>query len=376
MRILTGIDVPFLPFGGSLICCDNWYSDTPQDVDVRFLTLHNSGHERWWSMSDVIMMDVEKARTPQGFADYVARLETVIRQHIDDFKPDVIHCQHLNYGLSRAFANIKTTIPRIGICHGTDVQAATTHPFFGDNLTRICDAMDTLVFPNQTMYKDFTALYNRPKDIRISPLGIPDEFFAEHLHTPRFAGRGTLRVLYAGRLLDWKGPDIAVGAMAFVKHDLHLTVIGNEDQKDYLTTLRTSVKKQALSNKVTFMPQLPRNELLEAFSAFDVIVFPSRQLEAFSLTVVEAQAKGLPVIFNPGGGIADTVGSSGIRLSECSPQHLAKTLDTLYEQPELLAHYQARGFINAAQYKLSASRQRLFDLSAELMQRGADRMSR
>jgi glycosyltransferase involved in cell wall biosynthesis len=108
---------------------------------------------------------------------------------------------------------------------------------------------------------------------------------------------------------------------------------------------------------------------MRAFADYDIVVFPSRRLEAFSLTVVEAQAKGLPVIINPGGGISDTVGDSGIRLQACTPQSLAATLDSVYENPRLLMELQAKGFDNAAKYKLSASKKRLLDLSAELIAR-------
>ena len=39
MKILTGIDIPFHPFGGSPIICNDWYSDLPDDVEVKFLAL-------------------------------------------------------------------------------------------------------------------------------------------------------------------------------------------------------------------------------------------------------------------------------------------------------------------------------------------------
>jgi glycosyltransferase involved in cell wall biosynthesis len=368
MKILTGIDVPFAPFGGSLICCDDWYSNLPDGVEVRFLTLPPpEGQEKWWSIEDVVMLDIQKARTQDGFLEYVDRLQKAVEEQIEDFKPDVIHCQHLNYGLSRAIANIQTDIPRIGICHGTDVQTAVANEFFKENLTKICDAMDLLLFPNQHMTDDFFKVYGKPKSHLINPLGIPDRFFDNVAQRPTYDGSRPLQLLYAGRLLEWKGPDIAVESMDHVKQPVELTVIGNEDQKGFKQRLTDFVVVHHLEDRITFKDQLPREELLRAFRDFDAIVFPSRKLEAFSLTVVEAQAVGLPVIYFPGGGITDTVGDSGIVITDNTPEGLARLLDEIHDRPELLQDAQQAGYRNAERYRISTSRKKLFDITETIV---------
>lgn len=367
MKILTGIDVPFNPFGGSLICTDDWYSHLPSDIEVRYLALPPTSNKKWWSINDVVLLDIKKSRTPDGFMDYVAQLKVLVQKQIEDFEPDVIHCQHLNYGLSRAIAEIETDIPRIGICHGTDVQIATSSIFFKDNLTKICNAMDMLIFPNQTMAADFFSIYGKNTPYVISPLGIPDTYFEHNSKNTLPDTSRPLKLLYAGRLLAWKGADIAVESMAYTKHSVTVTVIGNEDETGYLKTIDNIVSKHALDDRITFRPQLSREDLLNEFINYDAIIFPSRSLEAFSLTVVEAQAKGLPVIFNPGGGITDTVGDSGIRITDNTPRGVAKLIDKICDNPSLLNDARSRGYDNAAKYKLSASRERLFTISRELI---------
>lgn len=372
MKILTGIDVPFQPFGGSLLVADDWYSNLPDDVEVRFLTLQPpAGQEKWWNIKDVVFLDIEKTRDPAGYMDYVSKLKELVEQQIDDFKPDVIHCQHLNYGLSRAIAEIETGIPRIGVCHGTDVQIATSIPFFKENLVRICDQMDLLLFPNQTMTDDFFAVYGKEKAYEINPLGIPDKFFDAVPRTLTYDGTRPLELLYAGRLLAWKGPDIAVESMQYVTHDVNLTVIGNEDQAGFKQQMLEFVRQNGLSDRVAFHDQLPREQLLDKFSKYDVIIFPSRSLEAFSLTVVEAQAKGIPVVFNPGGGITDTAGDGGIRITDNSAQGVARLLDEICQDPDLLRKVQTRGYQNAEKFRTSISQKNLFALSQELITRRA-----
>ena len=368
MKILTGIDAPFIPFGGSFLCCDDWYSNLPKDVEVRFLTLPPPpNQEKWWSIRNVIMLDIEKARTSEGFMDYVKKLKELIEEEIKDFKPDVIHCQHLNYGLSRAFAEIETTIPRIGICHGTDVQTATNSPFFKENLIKICDKMDLLLFPNQSMADDFFMVYEKTRPYAINALGIPDRFFDEGHSSPLMKVDRPLNLLYAGRLTPWKGADIAVESMYYIKKPAYLTVIGNEDQMGYRQTMLDFVKMHNLQDRVKFEAQLPREKLLARFADYDAIIFPSRRLEAFSLTVVEAQAKGLPLIYFPGGGITDTVGDGGISLRENTPRSLAMTIEMVSAHPELLAKAQQAGYENAKAYKTSLSANNLFSISRKML---------
>jgi len=368
MRILTGIDVPFKPFGGSLLCANDWYSNLPENVEVRFLTLPPpEGTDKWWTIEDVTMLDIEKVYTPEGFRGYVDQLKVLVQKQIDEFKPDVIHCQHLNYGLSRAITELNVDIPLIGICHGTDAQIATQYPFFKENLDFICDNLDLLVFPNETMKDDFFKVYGKEKPYAINALGIPDSYFDATPARIPFDGKRQLKALYAGRLLAWKGADIAVEAMKYVSNDISLTVIGNEDQKNFRSQLLEFVKSNQLEDRVQFKDQLPRDELLRAFLDYDVIIFPSRSLEAFSLTVVEAQVKGLPVVYNPGGGITDTVGDAGIAITENTPMGLATLLDSLYKNPEALVKLQNAGYKNAEKYRVSSSQERLFALSKTLI---------
>lgn len=69
MKILTGIDVPFIPFGGSPIICNDWYSSLPRNIHVRFLTLppNNAEYNHWWSMTDVQFLKVEKKELLKNF---------------------------------------------------------------------------------------------------------------------------------------------------------------------------------------------------------------------------------------------------------------------------------------------------------------------
>ena len=309
MKILTGIDIPFHPTGGSPLICNDWYSNLPSNIEVKFLALKptDKQYDSWWSMKDVTFLKTEKTKISSEYSNYIKNLYTEVSQIVDEFKPDVIHAQHLNFGLSRVFSDLDITIPKLGICHGTDVQWAMNEKFFEDNLIYITDHIDKLLFPAKKMATDFFKIYKKYKNYVVNPHGIPDKYYVDNLVLPTFDGKRELKVLYAGRLLTIKGAHIAVESLKYTKNKVVLTIIGNEDESGYKEKLNTIIR-DGLLNSVIFENQVPRDTLISLFNNYDLIVFPSVAIEAFSLTTIEAQSTGLPVVYARAGGIADGAG--------------------------------------------------------------------
>lgn len=366
MKILTGIDIPFNPFGGSPIIVDDWYSNMPSDIEVLFLTMPPT-QNRWWSMKNVHFLQTPKTRDIELYPAYISALTKEVSEIIARFKPDIIHMQHLNFGLSRAFANQSDiNIPKIGICHGTDVQIAELNPYFMENMIQIVKSASHLIFPAKNMADDFFKNYKSEILYTVISHGIPDKAFQKlHEHS-----KGEiLKLLYAGRLNHYKGADIAVEALAHTKSKASLDIIGGEDENGYVKKLLKIIQRNNLIDIVKFIPQINRVDLWSRFSHYDAILIPSRELEAFSLTAIEAQAHGLPVIYGNGGGIVDVVGKSGIQIHDNNPRTLAKILDRVAENPKLLQEYRKLGFNNAKQYKLSHQINKLIELSQKLCQK-------
>lgn len=320
-------------------------------------------------MTDVQFLNCQKSKDPQGYPKYLSCLRYSVEGIQHTYNPDILHCQHLNFGLSRVFADIKLQIPKIGICHGTDVQYATNNEFFFKNLVYIADRMDLLVFPTTQMSKDFFSLYKKERKYVVIPWGIPDKYFlTESKLSTLSTERNALRVLYAGRLNDWKGAHLVVESLKSAHQPHHLTIVGNEDQKGYLDKLHSLVKVNKLENQISFSKILPRDELVRSFRNFDLLIIPSTSLEAFSLTSIEAQAQGLPVAYSAtGGGVVDVLGASAIEIKPNTPEAIAKALDQLSQNHETLKKYQLLGFQNAKKFSLHTSREKLLSISRELL---------
>jgi glycosyltransferase involved in cell wall biosynthesis len=116
---------------------------------------------------------------------------------------------------------------------------------------------------------------------------------------------------FAGRLVGWKGLQIALAALA--EKDLKnlrtkLLIIGDGDE---LSKLRQSASELGVSERVIFHPAVPHAELPSYYASADAGVFPSIGDEAFGITIAEAMACGLPVVASHVGGIPEVIGNEG-----------------------------------------------------------------
>lgn len=118
-----------------------------------------------------------------------------------------------------------------------------------------------------------------------------------------------LRLLYAGRLLGWKGIHLLLRALAAVRASgvaATLSVVGEGRERDWLNRLTTALQLHAA---VDFRPWLRQEEMGQVYEQHDVFVYPSLH-DSGGMAVLEAMAWGLPVICLALGGPAMSVNAS------------------------------------------------------------------
>ncbi|MEM3503183.1 MAG: glycosyltransferase family 1 protein [Nitrososphaeria archaeon] len=86
--------------------------------------------------------------------------------------------------------------------------------------------------------------------------------------------------------------------------------------------------KSNTSSNIKFMGFAPENKLIQIYDSFDVFVFPSLY-EGFGLPIIEAQARGLPVIIYKYGKIPKEVRKYCFEAE--SPEHMAQIMEDLKE---------------------------------------------
>jgi glycosyltransferase involved in cell wall biosynthesis len=104
-----------------------------------------------------------------------------------------------------------------------------------------------------------------------------------------------LRLLYLGRLIDRKRPQIAVAALGELRRrgaDASLIVAGDGPLGAELERL---AEAEGVSNRIAFAGEIGEQRKWELFRGADVLLFPS-ELEGFGFVAAEAQAVGLPVV--------------------------------------------------------------------------------
>lgn len=104
----------------------------------------------------------------------------------------------------------------------------------------------------------------------------------------------------AGRMEEVKGHDVLIAAMADLP-GAHLALVGHGSREE---ALKAQAAALGLSDRVTFLGH--RGDMPAVYPAFDVMCLPSRN-EGLPLSVLEAQACGVPVVASRVGSVEEGI---------------------------------------------------------------------
>jgi glycosyltransferase involved in cell wall biosynthesis len=182
--------------------------------------------------------------------------------------------------------------------------------------------------------------YAGPLDI-IPQFGVDPQLFRPAA-APRENGR--LVVGFVGRLVEEKGVDLLLEALAGLPGSWEAQIAGSGPEKD---RLRTLAHELGLAGRVTFAGKVPAVQMPECYHRLDVLVLPSRTRpnwkEQFGRVLVEAMACGVPVIGSNSGEIPHVVSDAGLIFPEGQVDALRACLGQLVDRPELRASLGRRG---------------------------------
>ena len=140
------------------------------------------------------------------------------------------------------------------------------------------------------------------------------------------------RVLFAGRVVPYKGLDVLIRAMARV--DATLEVHGDGWGMKRCHTL---VRRLAIEERVTFFGWSSVADLDEAYRRCAVVAVPSLWPEPFGLVGLEAMMNARPVVASRTGGIQEWLvhGETGYLVKPGDPGSLSEALERLLADPGL-----------------------------------------
>jgi glycosyltransferase involved in cell wall biosynthesis len=231
-------------------------------------------------------------------------------------RPDIIHAHSLGY-----YPTFASAIPKL-IKRSKLIITAHSDPTFGSYKPRLASLPLRLA-------ERVIALTHREREwflrngfasdrIVVVPNGIDLERFHTVQSGDAFKEKYGIKdqmVLFVGRIdIPAKGCDILVKAIPRVLEDhakARFIFVGPDGgARDYL---------QVLSHRLNVYPiftgAISQHELLEAYTAADLVVVPSR-VEAFCIVLLEAMACGKPIVASRVGGVPEVVNDSNAILTE------------------------------------------------------------
>lgn len=139
---------------------------------------------------------------------------------------------------------------------------------------------------------------------------------------------------YVGRLVEEKGLDEALDAMAMSGAPVTLSIMG---EGPYEAKLRERIASLGLEQRVSFQGWGSPGDVANFLRGLDALVLLTRTTNAvkeqFGRVIIEAQACGVPVIGSTCGAIPDVVGDGGWIVPEREPQALRTLLNRIAVDP-------------------------------------------
>ncbi|MEU0846307.1 glycosyltransferase family 4 protein [Streptomyces sp. NPDC005962] len=358
----TFLDLPVGSPGGSVeLFLDLYTGDRPLIPARAFMLAPTGTRPRLPAGLDVLSVAGKCLEGP-AFRRYVADLRESLTAVLDPAHIRVLHLQHLAFGATPALMRALPVHPRIALVHGTDLLFAETHRDQLQILHDSAHAADAIVVPTHAMADRLLKLSPQtdPRKIAHIPWGVPDHLLAAPPPRPPRMPTSHLRLLYAGRLTAEKGAEHLIDNLAAIP-SIELSIAAPKTQFAAFAPLL-----QRAAARVRYLGWLRRPQLWRAFAEHDVLVMPSTTLEAMGLVALEAQACGLPVLYQPVPGLNEALAASAMATDFTHTATFTRDIERLRSDSGLLLALRQAGHANAARYPLSATAQSLADLGSQL----------
>lgn len=176
-------------------------------------------------------------------------------------------------------------------------------------------------------------IYNGVDLQRFTPEGADDPaILAKYDLTPATSQQPAL--LYAGRLVRWKGVEYLIKALPLITPDAHLWIAGAGPYREALERL---ADKLGVAGRVRFLGKVEQEDLAALYRSSSMLVATSFVNETFGMSLGEAMACGAAVVASDFGGFKEVVvpGLTGLTARPQDPSDLAEKVTMLLADPQL-----------------------------------------
>lgn len=242
---------------------------------------------------------------------YKEAFRKAIEEEILEFKPDIIHSQHI-WIISEVA--LKYNIPVIITSHGSDIMGYQFWPKFHPMMHEVVKNCKKIIAISENSKESITNIFKNNKEKVVTiPNGYNEKIFykeacnkEEILKEFKIDKMYDKIVCFSGRLAENKGVDLLLRAAKNYENEHILTLIVGAGEE--LKNLKKLQEELELKN-IVFLGNQNHDTLRKIYNISDVCAVPSRK-EAFGLVVVESIACGTPVVATNRGGIPNIINDS------------------------------------------------------------------
>jgi len=238
-------------------------------------------------MSDVMPYPSTRFRdlSDEQLAAYEQSFAELLHLAIQDFRPDIIHSNHL-WIISALARRLFPGIPIIASCHGSDLRQFRTNPHLQPRVLDDCRALDGVLALSKAQRDEIVALYGiAAEKIHVSGVG----FNAGTFTWAAKESRSPVRIVYAGKLSNAKGIPWLLRAMERLNDcDLTLDLCGSASGPEHDEIVAAAEK---LAPRVRLHGNVEPARLARIMQQSHIFVLPSF-FEGLPLVLLEAMACG------------------------------------------------------------------------------------
>jgi len=257
--------------------------------------------------------------------------------------PDVVHahfwmsgvaCLEARRGVPFPFAQ---TFHALGVVKRRHQGAADTSPPQRLELeTRLACEADAVIATATDEVRELLDLGAPAESLHVVPCGV-DIFRPSMPQDHWWSGKNGGRILSLGRLVERKGVDTVIQALARLpKAELVIAggpTVGFDDDPE-VRRLRAEADRLGVADRVHFVGAVSREDVPALIRSADVVAC-TPWYEPFGIVPLEAMSCGRPVVAAAVGGMLDTVvdGVTGVRVPPKDTERLAVVLKELLDDP-------------------------------------------